>query len=45
MWLKGQKSFHLEISNKRIGTPEIPIKAIREMVVNAFAHAFYENVP
>lgn len=34
-----------EIERKRIETPEIPIKAIREMVINAFAHAFYESIP
>ena len=30
---------------QRIETPEIPIRAIREMVVNAFAHTEYEGNP
>ncbi len=30
---------------KRIEIPEIPIMAIREMVINAFAHANYKNNP
>ncbi len=34
-----------EISSKRIEYPEIPIKAIREMVINAFAHATYDPIP
>lgn len=35
-----------EIGNrKRIDIPEIPEKAIREIVVNAFAHSDYESLP
>lgn len=30
---------------KRIEVPEIPIMAIREMIINAFAHANYQNNP
>ena len=33
------------IDHKRIEYPEIPIKAIREMVINAFAHATYDPIP
>lgn len=33
------------IERKRIEIPEIPVKAIREIVVNAFAHALYEPTP
>lgn len=32
-------------SRKRIELPEIPQKAIREIVVNAFAHATYDTIP
>ena len=31
-----------EIGLKRIDIPEIPLKAVREIVVNAFAHAIYD---
>lgn len=44
-YISNHINWKIEITNKRIETPEIPVKAIREMVVNAFAHAFYENVP
>ena len=30
---------------KREEIPEIPVKAIREIVINAFAHAIYEPIP
>ena len=32
-------------SRKRTEIPEIPEKALREIIVNAFAHADYETVP
>lgn len=32
-------------SRKRIDIPEIPEKAIREILVNAFAHSDYESLP
>jgi ATP-dependent DNA helicase RecG len=32
-------------SRKRVDIPEIPEKAIREIVVNAFAHSDYESLP
>ena len=32
-------------SRKRVDVPEIPERAIREMVVNAFAHSAYEDLP
>ena len=32
-------------SRKRVDIPEIPEKALREIIVNAFAHADYEVVP
>lgn len=39
-------SWKLEIeSRKRVERPEIPQKAIREIVVNAFAHATYDTIP
>ena len=44
-YISNHINWKVEISDKRVETPEIPIKAIREMVVNAFAHAFYENSP
>ncbi len=44
-YISNHINWKAEINRKRIETPEIPIKAIREMVVNAFAHAFYENQP
>ena len=31
------------IGSKRVETPEIPLEAIREIVVNSFAHAKYED--
>ena len=44
-YISNHINWKIEIDRKRIETPEIPIKAIREMVVNAFAHAYYENYP
>lgn len=44
-YISNHINWKVEIDRKRIETPEIPINAIREMVVNAFAHAFYENRP
>lgn len=44
-YISNHINWKIEIDRKRIEIPEIPIKAIREMVVNAFAHAFYENHP
>ena len=38
-------NWKVEIKRKREEFPEIPVKAIREMVVNAFAHAIYEPTP
>ena len=38
-------NWNVKIERKRIETPEIPIKAIREIVVNAFAHAYLANMP
>ena len=35
----------MEINRKREEIPEIPVKAIREIVINAFAHAIYEPIP
>ncbi len=32
-------------SRKRVEKPEIPLKAVREIVVNAFAHALYTPTP
>lgn len=32
-------------ARKRIEIPEVPIRALREIVVNAFAHAEYSNCP
>ena len=32
-------------SRKRVEIPEIPEKALREIIVNAFAHADYETIP
>jgi ATP-dependent DNA helicase RecG len=32
-------------ARKRVEIPEIPIRAIREMVINAFAHANYQSSP
>lgn len=42
------KNIHWRVEigkQKRIEIPEIPIMAIREMVINAFAHASYLNCP
>ena len=44
-YISNHINWKIDINKKRIETPEIPIKAIREIVVNAFAHAFYENQP
>lgn len=44
-YISNHINWKVEIERKRIETPEIPIKAIREIVINAFAHAFYENHP
>lgn len=44
-YISNHINWKIEIDRKRIETPKIPIKAIREMVVNAFAHAYYENYP
>ena len=38
-------NWKVEIKRKREEYPEIPVKAIREIVVNAFAHAIYEPTP
>lgn len=39
-------NWHAEINKrKRIDVPEIPEKALREIVFNSFAHANYENIP
>lgn len=38
-------NWRVEIERKRIEIPEIPVKAIREIVVNAFAHALYDATP
>ena len=38
-------NWRAEINHKREDIPEIPVKAIREIVVNAFAHAIYEPNP
>ncbi len=32
-------------TRKRVETPEIPEKALREIIVNAFAHSDYETIP
>lgn len=44
-YISNHINWRAEIDRKRVETPEIPIKAIREMVVNAFAHAYYESHP
>lgn len=38
-------NWNIEIERKRVETPEIPIIAIREIIVNAFAHAYLDNMP
>ena len=38
-------NWRAEIERKRIEVPEIPIEAVREIVVNAFAHAIYKPLP
>lgn len=38
-------NWRVEIDTKRREIPEIPVKAIREVVANAFAHAIYEPLP
>lgn len=38
-------NWQVNINKKREEIPEIPVKAIREIVVNAFAHAIYEPTP
>lgn len=38
-------NWQVHINKKREEIPEIPVKAIREIVVNAFAHAIYEPTP
>lgn len=46
LYLKERINWQVLIkSTKRYEIPEIPIAALREMVVNAFAHADYNNVP
>lgn len=45
-YLKNKINWRVEIeSTKRYEKPEIPIAALREMVINAFAHANYKNDP
>lgn len=42
------KNIHWRVDigkQKRIEIPEIPLMAIREMIINAFAHANYQNNP
>ena len=38
-------NWKMRIELKREAIPEIPVDAIREIVVNAFAHAIYEPLP
>lgn len=45
-YVLGHINWKVEIgSRKREETPEIPEKALREIIVNAFAHANYESMP
>ena len=45
-YIKNHINWQIEIGEvQRIEIPEIPIRAIREMVINAFAHANYQNYP
>lgn len=37
--------WRISIGLKREETPEIPVQAIREIIVNAFAHAMYQPTP
>lgn len=45
MYILNHINWRAEINRKREEIPEIPIKAIREIVINAFAHAIYEPIP
>ena len=38
-------NWKMKIELKREAIPEIPVEAIREIIVNAFAHAIYEPTP
>ncbi len=38
-------NWRMKIELKREAEPEIPVEAIREIIVNAFAHAIYEPTP
>lgn len=38
-------NWRADIELKRIETPEIPVQAYREIIVNAFAHALYVSSP
>ena len=43
-----RKNIHWRVdigARKRVEIPEIPIRALREMVINAFAHANYQSNP
>lgn len=44
-YVKNHINWRVEIGDvKRIEIPEIPIRALREMIINAFAHANYQNL-
>ena len=44
-YIKNHINWKIEIGDvQRLETPEIPIRALREMVINAFAHANYQNI-
>ncbi|MCR4660924.1 MAG: putative DNA binding domain-containing protein, partial [Clostridia bacterium] len=44
IYLKNHINWRIKIGDvQRIEIPEIPIRALREMVINAFAHANYQN--
>lgn len=46
MYVSKNLNWRVEIGEeKRIEIPEIPIRAVREMVINAFAHADYTHNP
>lgn len=38
-------NWKMKIELKREAIPEIPVEAVREIIVNAFAHAIYEPTP
>lgn len=45
-YINQRLNYRIDIGEKeRIEKPEIPVRAIREIVANAFAHANYENLP